>query len=547
MTLESITFRNYRSFGSKGATLELNQEFLGIVGVNNSGKSSLLRAFYELRPTFIFLRDNFDASTVRSMLKGNARYSIQLDPGERIFPDQGKLNESARITLRFSSEDKNLADINVKELTLLLHQTGRMNIEIVTFTDNRISEGIIVSDQLIDDPSETGGSLYVLNIRGNQVDPVNINWRALLPHFSKLANSMYIGPFRNAINSGGASYYDLAIGKDFISQFNIYKTGPDFRANQAVQAMSDAIAEIFGISRMDISSSSDGATLRYMVDGSSYRASELGAGIAQFVIVAANVLVKKPDILLIDEPELSLHASLQMRFLTLLAQYTNGPVIFASHSLGLTKAVADTILVASRNSTNVSVLNDYKLDPNVSLTLGELGYNGLHDATYKAVLLVEGVTEVRVFQEFLIKYGVRNEVAIVQLGGNGMATGGRSIELSELRKLSDKVFAIVDSERGGAQDAPIKPRVEFEKDCKDQGIDCLVLERRATENYLDQSIAGPIMNIPDKIQFGHYDKPPLGWSKDKNWRVAQVTSRQYIKGTDLDLFLREVAVYIKNS
>jgi len=49
----NLTIGNYRCFpvGSP-ASLKLTKGFSALVGVNNSGKSSLLKFFYEMRPAF---------------------------------------------------------------------------------------------------------------------------------------------------------------------------------------------------------------------------------------------------------------------------------------------------------------------------------------------------------------------------------------------------------------------------------------------------------------------------------------------------------------
>jgi ABC-type siderophore export system fused ATPase/permease subunit len=47
----AITFQNYRGFSIENpVTLEIDDGITFLLGVNNVGKSSLIRAFYELRP-----------------------------------------------------------------------------------------------------------------------------------------------------------------------------------------------------------------------------------------------------------------------------------------------------------------------------------------------------------------------------------------------------------------------------------------------------------------------------------------------------------------
>jgi hypothetical protein len=118
--------------------------------------------------------------------------------------------------------------------------------------------------------------------------------------------------------------------------------------------------------------------------------------------------------------------------------------------------------------------SDVALANQAVLDLGELGYGGLNDCAYKAVLLVEGVSEVKLFQELHNKFGARNEVVIVPLGGDSLASGKSDCELAELRRLSDTTFAVVDSERQGKGAPAAKRRRDFQASCEALGIDCLV-------------------------------------------------------------------------
>jgi energy-coupling factor transporter ATP-binding protein EcfA2 len=538
MALKSLTLKNYRSIGSKGATIPLDQEFVGIVGVNNSGKSSVLRAFWEIRPILNWIASNEigDQNLIQGFTENRSASTpgLQLLPGERV-----QMNGSAmypEIVIQFKPNDTpDVADIDELKL-IFLDQNGRnIRFELVQ------AGGANISNVETMHTVHYNGRTHYKSAKDGISYP-HTDWLAIQDDLKSLASSLYIGSARNTISASGARTYDISIGKDFVDEFAEYQTGSSsgYEANEAVDRMTNGIKEIFGIDRLSINAARDG-TLQYLINGTSFRGSELGSGIGQFVIVAINTLVKKPAFLLIDEPELNLHASLQLKFLTLLAQNTSKSVIFASHSIGLVRSVADSILVASRNKNGESSVQPYRAEKNLSLTLGELGYGGFHDEAYNAVLLVEGVTDVRVFQELLSKFGVRNEVVIVPLGGGSMAMGGRGAELAELQKLSKKVFAVVDSERKSSAHNPIKERRDFKADCVKQGIDCHVVDRRSTENYLNRSAGVSVMGLPSGTTFGNFDHAPSGWAKEKNWRVAQMTSLSEIKGTDLGKFLAKIA------
>ena len=67
-----LTGTNYRSFGSEPFVLEIQGDIVAILGANNTGKSSLLRFFYEFRALF---------ANLGNLTQHNA---LVLDPGGRI-------------------------------------------------------------------------------------------------------------------------------------------------------------------------------------------------------------------------------------------------------------------------------------------------------------------------------------------------------------------------------------------------------------------------------------------------------------------------------
>jgi hypothetical protein len=125
--------------------------------------------------------------------------------------------------------------------------------------------------------------------------------------FSTIANSFYVGPFRNAISEGSGFYYDIPIGTTFISQWDTWKTGVLRQQNESAQKVTNDIEHIFDFSRLEINASPDKKAIQVIINGKPYRLRELGAGLAQFIIVFGNVATRRPALLLIDEPELNLH------------------------------------------------------------------------------------------------------------------------------------------------------------------------------------------------------------------------------------------------
>lgn len=112
--------------------------------------------------------------------------------------------------------------------------------------------------------------------------------------------------------------------------------------------MARVLCDLFRYESLEINSDNKDETLIFTIEGKTYLLSELGSGIAQFLMVLGNAAMKKPDFILIDEPELNLHPSLQRDFLTALGLYANNGVIFSTHILGLAHCDADIVYSVQR-------------------------------------------------------------------------------------------------------------------------------------------------------------------------------------------------------
>lgn len=157
-------------------------------------------------------------------------------------------------------------------------------------------------------------------------------------------------------------------------------SGIDATWNEAVYGLLQELERIFSFSELDLNAATDYKTLQLTVDGRSYRLTEQGAGLAHFVVVLVNVLIRRPSFLLIDEPELNLHASLQLDFLQTLASYTRYGVIFATHSPGLARTAADWIYTLRKPVGGTSTMRPYDGDTELVTLLGQLSFDRRPDA-----------------------------------------------------------------------------------------------------------------------------------------------------------------------
>ncbi len=271
-----------------------------------------------------------------------------------------------------------------------------------------------------------------------------------------------------------------------------------------------------------------------------FRLDELGSGLAQFILVLANVATREQAYILLDEPELNLHPSLQLDFLTTIATYASDGVLFATHSIGLARSAGHQVYALKRLQEGVSEMRPLESLPRLAEFLGELSFSGYRELGFQSIVLVEGQTDVTTTQQFLRKRNLDHKFVALPLGGAGMINGGREIELSEVQRISTNIRIIIDSERTVAGEALAAPRQAFVETCGKLGIPVHVLERRATENYFSDRAVKAIKGGKYRAlnPFELLSAAPLPWAKPENWRIAREMTMDELNGTDLGAFLK---------
>src|SRR6266508_6581849 len=240
-----LVFRNYRCFGDEPTRLRISDGFTALVGVNNSGKSSLLRLLYEIRPLLNILARNQSGWT-QGLMKGadiGAVWSPQLLGGERAFRADSENDIEMTFIVR-DGPDGSVA-ISGEQLLLALHllRDGR------TTSELRDQSGTVLGQP---------GTPF--NIGAQDFQPL---LNAMSAAMGELADTMYVGPFRNAINIGAQqSYYDIQTGDAFVRAFAAYKSGPDPSQNEAVFQLIEELRRIFDFRSLDINAAPDSQTLQ---------------------------------------------------------------------------------------------------------------------------------------------------------------------------------------------------------------------------------------------------------------------------------------------
>lgn len=387
----SLVLKNYRCFvDEQPARFNLVDGLVGFVGVNNSGKSTLLRFPYEFRGFLKMLSGNLEggfrghisAGLPRGMSElfnnsntRNMTIEISIDGGAPEEVDSVKVSHVDRIVITILRENPSWslnAFLGTEELRL-----GGITYQWTTLGGTE-RQGLRLQDASFADFSEIQSAI------------------------SSIANSMYIGPFRNAIAvKGEGRYYDMVIGSDFVRGWRKFKSGSSKENSDLAFQLTEDIRNVFGFSDLEINASDDETTLQVFVNGKSYWLSELGAGLAQFVLVLTNIVQSKVEYVLIDEPESNLHPSLQMEFLTTIASYAGRGVAYATHNIGLARAYADAAYSIRYSDSGYPDLRELEATPRLAEFLGELSFSGQRELGFNKILLVEGKTDVKTYQQFL--------------------------------------------------------------------------------------------------------------------------------------------------
>jgi len=510
MDLE-ISIKNYRCFGDKPATFQIKKGSVAFLGPNNSGKSSALKFFYEFRPLLKTLSNPGELGTAITLGR-------EFHAGDKI-PDRTQL----------------FCNANDRDLEIKITNT-KLKIDTVRLILNRSNTKFIIQFSK-KSAAELDATTLVDNY--NQLSLEIQPWTEVFQTLSKMT---YIGPFRNLTieSANPTTYFDLQIGSALVHWWDGNKTGPHRTQNRlAIKVVKD-IRRIFGFNDLEINASPNKQTFHTVVNGHAYNLEEIGAGVAQFITVFANLAFNQPSYVLIDEPEMNLHPSLQMTFLSLLSDYSGMGVIFSTHSVGLARSAADLVYSVHQKG-GLSEITPFEGTPTLAEFLGELSFSGYRELGCKKILLVEGRSEIKPVQHFLRQMKKDQQIVLLSLDGDRLINRSAEGELTEIKRIGD-VFALIDSERKAENEPLSRTRSDFQEVCRKLGIPCHVLERRALENYF----TGPAIKRETNgkcsalTPFQRLKDLPNAWQKTENWAVARHMVLGDFAETDLGRFLAKL-------
>ena len=504
-----VKLSSYRCFfGNTGVELSLEEgKTIAIVGKNNVGKSALMRFFYELRS----LLYSFPSGTWRD----SGKHSVTADKNSGSLSGVQGLYGIGDAVQLFPNQNSETP------ISFSFEYSGVECEFFITKSNNQYR----IEKRL----ARTAGA------------PENSVLQQLF------LRTLYIGAHRNLVNqsAGGGGYYDLSVGSAFVGEWDTLKNGADIEKGRIAHQAEILVSELLGWDSIAINKSNDGSQLLVSTKKGRFALTELGTGVSELVLCIITAAIKKPSWIFIDEPESHLHPSLQVKFLSALEQLASCGVVFTTHSIGLARTAADSILVMQQDKEGRGQLRQFEAVKNYSELIGEMQFSQFHELGFNKILLCEGVTEIKALRQFLKLWGLDSTVMLVPLGGSALIDHKRADELSEFNRFGVKIFVLIDSERSKAEDTASQ-RGKFISVCENLfGVGhAWQTTRRAIENYFPTRAIHMAMRS-EKYRalkpFENSESVQPFWGKNQNWRITAKMNKDDLSGTDLAQFFEFIS------
>lgn len=494
-----IKIENYRNIpAGNPIEIEIKEGVNFILGPNNQGKSNLLRFLHEMKPVLRSITSNSRGIDTQIALES--------------FFDQIVNQRSDSRSVKF---------------------------------EIRVGKYIL---QVTMDPY--GGDPHTKNCQVSAVlKGGNENPTSCLKELESLTDTLYVGAWRSGLSETSGKHYDIEIGTRFISNWSKWASGDNVEQRNKIDLLVEELKNLFGFDKFDIIPNDDKTNLLVKTDDGSFTLDELGGGISHFIVVLGNVLIKNPGYILIDEPELGLHPKMQEVFVRALAAKSKYGIMATSHSIGLARSTADTILSLTKSSVDKLKLEPFGrlYTPTTSQSINELGYSQFVETGSNNILLVEGRTDIKAFREILRKFNIDTSFIILSFGGAQFFNKDKkkiNDELKELKKLNAKSISVIfDGSKLKSTDS-LEPRLStFRQCCRSLGFAVFPTEVHSTENYITQEAIDKILGPPytSLTPFQNFNKVTQikKWDKNKNWLLFREMKLEDFDNTKLKKFIED--------
>src|SRR5690349_1559258 len=216
-----LTIRNYRCF-QEPFTLSIDSALIALIGINNAGKSSILRFFYECRSIFEQLVTALENENLDGLISNPA------NPPNQPFTPVNTVLDYHEMFCDFNDGDIEFVIRWVDECVNML-EPHEMSIVITMLRARPSWRAQLLIDKEPFSRSDLGKIRSTGEVIewGSQLSTSRERTRAI---FQSLVNMQYVGSFRNILNAnlpgtGNKNYFDLEMGALFVGRWRRLKNG----------------------------------------------------------------------------------------------------------------------------------------------------------------------------------------------------------------------------------------------------------------------------------------------------------------------------------
>jgi predicted ATPase len=585
--LYSLEIKNYLGAGEGILRLQLDGNHAVLCGPNGSGKTTLLSALDRLRrinwtsamqswsqgrnPSQVTLWEWFDARphlTAQLFHTGSYKFEVcasflipsGVDVHRRLEPIVPVFERALR-TISVQKPEASAASVDPIRVAygIVARNDQKAKLEYITIDDRevfRLGQSTKFASLVPPGQQTPEAHRYDLLID----DP-----RDMFEPFKSLLDRIVYFPSSRQPRVGFDGNAGWMAGGEGLVTWLSSATNPDPRNAESelrhnlLQAFEYEFADFIGCQRVSLSvpqfatppQNNEQPEINVTLDGRVRLISQLGAGIGESLIIMLIAKLSQEwhvplvDILLLEEPELHIHPTMQRKLLDRLAD-SGVQLIATTHSPTVLNwfvrnsgRVFRTEFEETDKRTTVKEAHDLA---ELRDLLASIGASPADVLLADKVLLVEGPNDIPVYQAFLGKAPSLKGQNIPVLSLGGTTAAGRNFDASLWANLHPKIWAVLDSERRGPDKAVARSQSTVKSSLEAAGIPCHLTELRATENYLTpRALKVVYRKAPAAIDpFGDPNLATKGvkqFDKRRNGEVARAMEWHEVAETDIGIYL----------
>ncbi len=508
MYYDSLRVRGLWSFGAE-QRLVLNRGVTAIIGRNNQGKSNLLGAIGYVRAR---LNSEPKSGIVNQQVPESFWHAAQA-PQENAELDLAIRLEPSEVPLLFPISGESQGDNAARQARLWCKNGLKLIVRPSPNSTGHATVGLL--------PSEMEGTLlsaYQARIRpqspfrqGPQGSPDLDMWDRLAVSAWKhvQASTVFLGTGRiPSSNSSHGVPYTVLMHDLFAPKESVRAKREQFQSIESFfsQLVEDDSARIVA-SPADINIET-GVKVKKTLPLSSY-----GNGICHLLMMAIEIATRANSVILVEEPETSLHPSLQRRFVEFIKSHGNNQYLLATHSsVFLNSKSVDSVVHVTLDDGNTTLSLPHSMADKYD-ALDRLGVHASDVLQTDFVIWVEGPSDA-VFLETCIKlagqlnkewqgltrgihfdfahYGGSNR-AHLRVGSDGDA------QLLDILRVCRKAAYVWDSDRDDESTPVNSTKSRIQQECEIMGVFSWETAGREIENYLSTDLLKRAYESPDML------------------------------------------------